>query len=389
MKTLPFFLSCLLFSQSVLASWTDTIDWQLGLQAEHTDYRSYSVLPASQPQTLRTTLDVSKAGEWGLFHGQLNWRTPINQDAQNHSDFQEETHFYPINVYGLIPTSDTDEWLVGVQRKTWGAGFGFFPLSPWQDKQLFGVVEQAGEPIVQWTQFDMTGEIAVMCSREADWDNPQWAAKGLCGGRWVHFDDGWDAQAILWGNDDFIRLGAGGKQILGEAYSVWLEGAVQTQTEQTQFKNNQLSPETIEMPVLALIGADWSHISGFSLMAEAWYDGTRISGETWDNTQNQTALSAQHQAQISQQIGRLMASQQVGQHFSQIRLSYSQDPYDLSMIQQTQLDTQSQLWQLQAIYKWQNWVFASGLQHFTGSKDSPYKLQPLANQAYLNTSVKW
>lgn len=307
-------------------------------------YESTSPLAAaSQPSSI-TTLTQELTLQWR--HGGLSFQGTLTD--QRSSDNSHQTDGVVNELFYDTPVGAFD-LTIGKKILGWGVGYGYRPLDQIQRQQRLSLAEvtQEGTPIISFEHFTETGAVGLTYANHIQWNNGSphrgdeaWAL------RYYGLHGNWDLQLQLHHNrDDGGSVGGGFSWVGGEA--VEFHGSVISQQYYNDVRLNLPYNAPAGSPITrirqedglkALVGMSWSGESGYSVMAEYWYDETALNTRQWDDilaliTQLPTLASdpAFPIQNVSALIDQTLKSERPTNLLQDnlfLRLSYNGDSYD-------------------------------------------------------------
>ncbi len=355
-------LPVLLFSLPCFA------DIRLTTLGEINTQRAFATVPS---QTSTSNALQGEVDEQNQF-GRLNVWASVSSNS-------EQTSLMPRNLYANLVSNNSTKLMLGTQVRTWGYGYGFHPLSPWREPTTFGIKPTAGQPMLMLEHYGDTDTLTALCGRNVDWQQRQWQDDAYCAGNWSHAGDGLDWQVVAMQLGQAYRMGVALQQTVGDAWAFWQEVAYQNQGNRFEVVNNQLTLSQHNDNVLALIGGQWSHELGFTLLAEVWHNELAPSQQTWQSALNNAATNPS--------IGNLMQTPYLGQDYALLRASFSKDDWDSSIMAMRSLTDNGWMQQLEVKHNWDEWSGLAGIRVFSGDSNAHWQQQPLASVAYLG--VEW
>jgi len=159
-----------------------------------------------------------------------------------------------------------------------------------------------------------------------------------------------------------------------------------------------LVTETIASPRKALIGGTWTTEEGFSLMGEAWWDGTAPSAADWQRLKRQTAqraalpgVPAAAVAGATAASTRLFDQGNLAQHGVLARLAWSDPGGRVSASADLLKSMGDGGWTLTTSVGWQGEKLRidAGLRRYGGPADSAYRLLPERAAAFVGLSLAY
>jgi hypothetical protein len=357
----------------------------------------YYVGPPTVPQRSRDSRqDLQLRLREGGFNAQgiLRWQVAEGQQAERHGILNQ--------VYYDGELGQGMGWTVGRKVVSWGVGFGFRPLDVVQREDRRGVNPPplVGVPLVAFEHF--TAEDAWTLA---------WTRPGEGRGVEQRTGSGRDeALALHWyrlaGSDDLhavarlsrnrgLEAGFGATRIVGEEWSI--HGAALYQRRYNQYVNSLAEqggvlavsdPTTIiaqRHGLKAVLGGQWTDASGWSVLAEAWYDADAYSLAEWRRLD---ALTASQRAMVGLVPATVIAgnvawSSQAYQVTNLLRenlllrLAYDEEgfkPYAEVLV--TPRD-RGRVVTVGASYEGNRQQFSGGLRQLGGAADSVYARAPM------------
>lgn len=261
------------------------------------------------PPTVRADYATSrqelglKLGEGG-FHaeGTLRWSATEGGDSESHGVANQ--------IYYDGKLSQRVNWTIGRKVLSWGVGFGFRPLDVVQREDRRSVNPQplVGVPLaaVDYFTADQAWTLAWLnpTSGRDDADRKEEAVAM----RWYRFSGGDDFHAVVrLSRQRQLEAGLGFTRVIGDE---WAVHAAALHSQRFRKLTNRLAegegalfdrqnPRSVVIGKhgsKAVLGAQWTGLSGWSILGEAFYDGDAYSRDEWrrlDNlTERQTAASA-------------------------------------------------------------------------------------------------
>lgn len=245
--------------------------------------------PLVSANSLSSRQEVEFKLRKGGFYAQTTLRQIIKEGGHS------ENHGIANQVYYDGDFGGGNTWTIGKKVLTWGVGFAFRPLDVIQreDKRAVSPPALVGIPLVAIERFssDQAWTLA--------WMNP--------GDGRARNDRKDEALALRWyrfsGSDDFhavarlsqarrFEMGFGASHVIGDEWSLY--GAILHTRRYTKVVNSLtrtegalFSLQSSRMPVYlsnanrAVLGAQWTGSSGWSILAEAYYDGEAYSRSDW------------------------------------------------------------------------------------------------------------
>jgi hypothetical protein len=351
-----------------VASSSSFADIRLTTLGEVNNQRAFATLPSQTNNIGSLQAEVDEQNAFG--------RLNVWASASSSSD---QTSFMPRNLYANLLNTQNNKLMIGTQVRTWGYGYGFHPLSPGPEPTTFGLKPTAGQPMLMLEHYGETDTVTALCGRNVDWQQRQWQGDAYCAGNWSHAGDGLDWQVAVIQLGQSYRTGVALQQTVGDAWAFWQEIAYQNQGNRFETVNNQLTLSQHNDNILALLGGQWSHEMGITLLAEVWHNELAPSQQTWQNTLNNAA--------INPSIGNLMQTPYLGQDYALLRVSFSKDDWESSIMTMRSLADYGWLQQLEIKHNWDEVSGMAGIRAFNGDTQSHWQQQPLASVAYLG--VEW
>jgi len=197
-------------------------------------------------------------------------------------------------------------WTLGKKVLSWGVGFGFKPLDVVQreDRRAVNPPPLIGQPLALVERFTAADALTVAWIRpgqgrgNTDADAPALAL------HWYRLVGGDDLHAVArLSSRRGVEAGAGATHVIGDEWSIY---AAALYSQRYRLRLNQLldnggllanadpTAETLRRnSSKAVAGAQWTGESGWSLLAEGWYDGDAWRRVDW---QRLDALTARQRA---------------------------------------------------------------------------------------------
>jgi len=243
--------------------------------------------PSQQPSV--KTLTQELALQWR--RGGLSFQGTVidlrGSDDSHQTDWVVNELFYdsPLAAFDLT---------VGKKILGWGVGYGYRPLDQIQQQQRLSLAEvtQEGIPIISFEHFTEMGAVGLTYANHIEWsDGAPYRGDEAWALRYFGLHGNWDIQLQLHHNrDEGDSVGAGFSWVGGEATE--FHGSLVTQ----QYYNDVLldlpysgSSSSVmsnirqEGGLKALVGMTRTWESGYSIMAEYWYDETGFTTSQWDD----------------------------------------------------------------------------------------------------------
>ncbi len=356
-----------LFLLSLVAT-SSLADVRVGLLAQQENDRAFFILPERQSTWAAVQVQVDGEGTIGAYD---LWGQVATDD--------DHSQVIPRQLYGNLYASLESQLTLGVQKRTWGFSYGFHPLSPWAENDDYGLVPSGGQAWLLWNHYGLMDSQSLLCGRNVDWIATKWQGETYCAGNWAYSGDGYDWQlvAISWGEQ--YRFGLAWQEAMGEAWQFWQELAWHNKAKIYHLDGANLTQETEENLSLWVLGGQWSHPVGVTLMLEFWHNGLAPTDITW-----QEALS---QAARSPNLADLMKTPDLGQNYGLGRFNYSKDNWDISTVFVRAFADKGWLRQVSLAYQKEALkVYVAG-QAFFGEAQSHWQMQPLKSQVY--GGVEW
>lgn len=225
----------------------------------------------------------------------LRWQTIRDRTPEQHGIANQ---FYYDGELG-----DGLGWTAGKKLMSWGVGFGFKPLDVVQreNRRLVNRPALVGTPMLAVERFTADEAWTVA------WTHP---------GRGEGSDDFRDASlALRWyrlsaGGDDLhavarlshrrgLEAGVGATRVIGEEWSIYGAALYERRTRRlmnmlvgnggTLAAADPMSEQVGGGGTKAVAGAQWTGASGWSTLAEAWYDADAYSRAQWQRLDALTA----------------------------------------------------------------------------------------------------
>lgn len=206
---------------------------------------------------------------------------------------------------------------VGKKVMSWGVGFGFRPLDIVQRENRRGVNLPAlvGQPLLAVEKFDATDAWTLAWVRPGAGGGGNDSRDGSLALRWYRLAGGDDLHAVArLSHRRGVEAGAGFTRVAGDAWA--FHGAALYQRRYRMTLNAlaensgglfAASDPMTETPrrngIKAVVGAQWTGASGWSVLAEAWYDADAYSRAEWRRLD---ALVARQRAQAGMASGAVI-----------------------------------------------------------------------------------
>ncbi len=257
----------------------------------------YYVGPPTVPERYpasRQDLEV-RAQEGGAFiQSTLRWQT--ERGAEPEARYIANQFYYDGSLgEGL-------NWTAGKKVLTWGVGFAFRPLDVVQreDRRKVNQPALVGRPLLAMEYFTASDAWTVAWvnpTRGEDGSDRQDEALAL---RWYRFDGNDDLHAVMrFSRKRKVEGGVGATRVVGDEWSFHgaaLYGRRYTKTLNALTEDSDLfasaNPMTEEVKyngIKAVAGVQWTGKSGWSALAEAYYDADAYSRDEWRRLDNLTS----------------------------------------------------------------------------------------------------
>jgi hypothetical protein len=311
--------------------------------------------------------------------------------------------------------SGGNRFTVGKKILSGDVGYGFRPIDVIQREQRLQVLPPAleGVPHLAWERYTADTAWSVVLANPGHGERGDAKHDGSLALRGYRRADGADLHGVARFSERY-RVEAGGAVSAVPLESLELHASflVQRRGErqvplaelatpaELLDPNRALSTQTLDMPRKALAGLTWTLESGWSLIAEGWWDGTAPTAADWrrlgDEARQRAALLGAPGVPALAVAGSIAASTQLFQVPSVSRraalahLGWS-DPAGGKW--SGALDVLRTLedggWSITASLGWQSDRVRcdAGLRRFGGSPDSAYRLLPEQTIAFAGASV--
>ena len=389
----PFITATLLltlagFSSTALAEGSAS----LRLMPGYSQFETSSPLVTSSQESTVTTLTQELALQWS--HGGFSFQGTITD--QRSSDDNHQTDGV-VNELFYDTAAGPFDLTIGKKILGWGVGYGYRPLDRIQQQQRLGLAEvtQEGIPILSFEHFTETGAVGLTYANHIEWNNSaphrgdeEWAL------RYFGLHGEWDLQLQLHHNrDEGGSIGGGFSWVGGEA--VEFHGSVVIQQYYNDFplelpysspSSSVITNIRQEGGLKALIGMGWTWESGYSVMAEYWYDETALNIHQWDDILSlitQLPALASDPAfplqNVSTLIDQTLNEERPANLLEEnlfVRLSYDGDSYDpaIELLYAPRAQGGSVTLRLQ--HEYSNKQFDIGVRQLFGPGDSLYANLP-------------
>lgn len=184
------------------------------------------------------------------------------------------------------------QWSAGKKIVGWDVGYGFRPddMVEQEQRRTLLAVTPIGRPVLMAEHFDASTAWSFVLANVTHSRDERGADEPAFAARWYRRIGGLDAYG-------FLRHGAHTGQSVGAAAawvaneSLELHGSWRWSAAADSLalaagttgpvNANPWQPATVPSAVQGLVGGTWTNAEQFSLLAEAWWDGTALSDPQW------------------------------------------------------------------------------------------------------------
>ncbi|HET8708197.1 MAG TPA: hypothetical protein VFM46_17965, partial [Pseudomonadales bacterium] len=353
--------------------------------------------------------EASFTGQKANFYGQLTlYNERVDGDSTGRADINE---IYWKNSFAYA------ELTLGKKRLGWGVGYGFRPLDVIvrePRRQLISATT-VGLPMVALDFFNEKSNLTFLCGSDLGDDDrlqPLAEKRGSsqeCALRFYQLVDTWDWQIVLHHSPNTdTELGTGFSGVVGD--SLELHGELLNVRQYYQWHNSLLDSNQViasrDPMVLrermkawqSVAGFTYTWANGFSVLGEAWFDGTALDQREWravsDLTRQQIALlsnttiPAYAIEQNRMASARYLMQQNLAQKNVLARVSFDGETHDPALDCLYLPETGDTIVTLSDSYKIrQALTLEFGARYFSAKKDSVVDALPYRLQAYLSLTA--
>jgi len=374
------------------------LNWQVSHTQNRLDQQAVFAHPAEQLgiDEGRSELQLQFDGGYGNLHWSLRGSLHQADHSEGVKGFVDELS-YDLFVDGW-------EFSLGRRRIEWGIGYAIRPLDviAQGQRQHYQTSYESGVDLVEANWFGLESSWQfVALYRPADQQELPDAGGAELAARYYRLWGDVDLHAIVHGVEGGAHgLGGGLSWVVGDALELHLAGLIRRKAHhwaqddyQSLTEITRLRP--IHNPLLLLMGGNWSHEGGITLMVEGWYDERGYSSHTWEQLQQLNQQKQLIPDPALQSLSRLsdsrhyLAPSLLRQNLF-FRLSQDNETIDPSLsIQWTPEDGGSVL-TLQIDSQILNDLTATlALRQFGGTRGSAYGESGLGQQIYLGLEGQW
>lgn len=257
----------------------------------------YHVGPPTVVLPRRTSRqDIELSAQQGGFYAQGTLRQQLANDSRPEYHGIANQFYYDGQITAGLG------WTVGKKVMTWGVGFGFKPLDVVQreNRRTINAPPLVGQPLALIEYFTATDALTLAWIRpgqgrgDTDADDPALAL------HWYRVSGVDDFHAVArTSSRRGFEAGVGASHVIGDEWSIY---AAALHSRRTRIRLNPLAEnggllaaadpttETVRHhSVRAVVGAQWTGESGWSVLLEAWYDGDAWRRSDWSRLDALTA----------------------------------------------------------------------------------------------------
>ncbi len=287
--------SDLALSGKLSAQWDERSAATLGPLAQANSVQSGTVAPPASGATLQAELRA-RARNWNAI-ATVQQQSVRGQEAQNQSWVNE-----------LVATHDAGSWQYSAGKKIvgWDVGYAFRPNDVVQQEVRRTLVSTTaeGRPVAMAEYFDAESSWSLVLVNPTSDVSRLGATEPAFAARFYQRQGAVDwhgfartaqrtgtslGAALSWVADDSLELHASAR-ILQHADSLTMNPDAPLLSTSNPWQTSLLGHTR-----QALIGGTWTHANQVSILVEAWWDGTALSPQQWqewrERNQNLTTLS--------------------------------------------------------------------------------------------------
>ncbi len=274
------------------------------------------MVPRQYPAS-RQDLELRVQERGAFVQSTLRWQVAHGREPEYHYIANQ---FYYDGSFG-----EGLNWTAGKKVLTWGVGFAFRPLDVMQreDRRKVNQPALVGLPLLaleHFTASDAWTAAWVNPARGEDDSDRRDEALAL---RWYRFDGNDDVHAVArFSRKRKVEVGIGATRVVGDEWS--FHGAALYERRYTKTLNaltensglfafaDPMTEEVKHNGIKAVAGAQWTGKSGWSALAEAYYDADAYSRDEWRRLDDLTSrqIMAAHFAPPSAVAGNIAWSSQ-------------------------------------------------------------------------------
>jgi len=219
------------------------------------------------------------------------------------------------------------DWLIGKRRSDFGVSYGYRPLDLFAAyrRNPQGIQIEEGVGIISASQFSDAGELNLFYADSVVSEQGAAAPQRGLGLKWYQLAQVSEWQLLgYWDNHNGWNLGGSFVRTSGDSLEIHMEGRYQRHHQRYTLNSeigaaNFIAPVTHQQHrhgVSLLLGVNWSHAAGHTLIAEYWLDNRTHSISSWQRQLATTSWLQQHAAnsRLNRASGLLFSNENLMRH---------------------------------------------------------------------------